>query len=211
MIEVNVDRPEKNGECFVFAIKDIPSVVKGREMDRHHGYYIMLPQDIFYMLDNLTVEYYSATLYSRNQVMLKVPAFPCSLLAQRDALVPVVSDVFTEGLDNARHCYVQSKARREFKYILLNFPTYFELSASEIHSDAGANESLEIETIRVKFKHPSPALNGEETTQFWAAWKIARVDIKPDKKGKTDVPGQSKACAALAKIMGTTNVKMKGA
>jgi len=151
VIAVNVDCAEKNGECFVFPISDIPSVVKGKEMNKHHGFYILVPQDVFYVLDNPAVEFYSAHLYSRNQVMLKVPSFPHSLLNHRDEIETVVPDIFTAGLDNSRHYFVDGKARREFKHILLNFPAHFELSASEICGEAGVNESLEMETIKIKF------------------------------------------------------------
>ena len=207
MIAVNVDCAEKNGECFVFPISDIPSVVKGKEMNKHHGFYILVPQDVFYVLDNPAVEFYSAYLYSRNQVMLKVPSFPYSLLNHRDEIETVVPDIFTAGLDNSRHYFVDGKARREFKYILLNFPAHFELSASEIYGEAGVNESLEMETIKIKFAH---ARLRDEVVQYWAAWKVARTDIRPDKRGKPDMPGKSKAALALEKILGTSaaNVKM---
>ena len=62
MIAVNVDCAEKIGECLVFPISDIPSVVKGKEMNKHHGFYVLIPQDIFYVLDNPAVEFYSASL-----------------------------------------------------------------------------------------------------------------------------------------------------
>ena len=194
---------------MIFRISNIPSVVKGKEMDRHHGYYIMIPMDYFYVLDNVNVDYYTACLYSKNQVMLKIPAFPYSLLNQRDEIAKVVPDIVTDGLDNARHYFVGEKSSREFKYILLNFPHGHELSASEIYADAGGEEDMEIEILKIKFKHSSST---EEITQYYAAWKVARLDIRPDKRGKPDMPAKSKAAMALAKAMGGAgDARMKGA
>jgi len=206
---VNVDCPEKNGECFIFPISDIPSVINGRTMDRHHGFYIVVPQDIYYVLDDPATEFYTATVYSRNQIMLKIPAFPYSFLHKRDEIEDVVEEDFTVGLDNVRHYFLEGKARREFKYILLNFPSHFELSSSEIYSDAGASESLEFETIGITFRHKRLK---EGQTQYWASWKVARTDIRPNKAGKPDVQTQSKAAAALAKVLGgTLDESMQGA
>jgi len=86
----------------------------------------------------------------------------------------------------------------------------FELSASEICGDAWVNESLELETIKIKF--PLKSLR-DKVIQCWVAWKVARVDTRPDKRGKPDMPGKSKAALVLDKPLdgSADNVKMQGA
>ena len=70
-IEVNTNRPEANGEALVFSLKDIPGVKSGT---MYYGYYIMVPLDMRFVLDDVTLGHYKARVVGDNQILVSVPS-----------------------------------------------------------------------------------------------------------------------------------------
>jgi hypothetical protein len=197
LINVNIDRPEANREVLVFPLKEIEGVKPG---SHYYGYYIMYPMDIRYILDDETIEHYKARVFSTNQVLLTVPAWPYSPLYNREEIRGNVQDIVTDAMDNARHWFEENKASRKCKHLLLEFPSGHALGGKEIYEEATDDEELEIELIPVVYSHRK--IPNSTNTLHYAAWKVYRTDIRPTKQGKVDhKENKSKGAALLASIM----------
>jgi hypothetical protein len=201
-IDVNIKTPEANREALVFPLTDI----KGVDSKKHFcDYYIMLPMDIRYILGDTEVEFYKARVFSSNSVLVTLPSWPYGPLMDRDEAAANVDDCVTNAMDNARHAYSANKAKGQWKHLYLVFPDDHELSAKEMYTDAGEDSELDIEIVPIRTD-----MQAEKNTdlQHWAAWKIARVDISPVKRGKIDSTTKtlSKA-AALAKKLYSAGMK----
>jgi hypothetical protein len=98
-------------------------------------------------------------------------------------------------MDDARHAYFEKKAAREWKYLILDFPQEHELSSKNIYKDAGEDEELKLEMVPIVYSHPQMA---GTNSQHWAAWKVARTDLKVHKRGKVEAKeSKSKGFALL--------------
>jgi hypothetical protein len=161
---VNTDKPEGNREAFVFPLKDMVGVKKGAS---YYGYFIMIPMDVRYILDDQTVEHYKARLFGNNKVLLTIPSWDYCPLYNRDEIAHQVDSNVTDAMDDARHAYEENKASRQWKNLLLEFPAGHVLSSKLIHNDAGDDEELELEIVPYKYNHPGfpKAVN----TQHYAA------------------------------------------
>jgi hypothetical protein len=192
-IPVNIQRPERNREVLVFPTKDIDGLETGTQFT---GHYMMHQIDIRHIADDPSVEFYKGRVFTSNSVLLRVPAFPYSILHNRDEIAANVSATTSDALDDARHSFEQDKAGREWKYLVLDFPTNHELSSKVVYKEAGDDEELELEIIPIQYSHPNITGLGSE---HWAAWKVVRTDLKVHKRGKLEVKSkQSKAAALLA-------------
>jgi hypothetical protein len=197
-IIVNINHPERNREVLVFPLRDIEGLDQGTT--RYYGYYIMHQIDIRHIADDPTVEFYNARVFTSNSLLLKVPAWPYSMLQNREEISAHVSTTVTDAIDDARHNFSQDKAAREWKYLVLDFPTDHHLSSKEIYDEAGEDEELELEIIPIVYSHPVIEGSG---TQHWAAWKVVRTDLKVHKRGKIEVKSKkSKAAALLGNLLG---------
>jgi hypothetical protein len=90
--------------------------------------------------------------------------------------------------------FLQDKAAREWKYLVLDFPTDHHLSWKEICDEAGEDKELELEIITIVYSHPMIKGSG---TQHWAAWKVVCTDLKVHKCGKIEVKSKKSKAAAL--------------
>jgi hypothetical protein len=117
----------------------------------------------------------------------------CKMLFVLPRTVVTVFDHGPKGTDFA------NKAKRQWKHLYLVFPEDHELSAKEIYTDAGEDSELDIEIVPIRTD-----MQAEKGTdlQHWAAWKVARVDISPVKRGKIDSTTKklSKAAALAEKL-----------
>ena len=102
-----------------------------------------------------------------------------------------------EAMDGTNNEYANNaadiKEARKWKHLYLKFPSGLHLSAKHIYLGAGEEEKLELEMIPITVKHP--CLAGTYVTMY-GAWKVARLDVKGRKKGKTEKK-QDKSDAAL--------------
>jgi hypothetical protein len=178
-------------------MKDMDGLEKGNQ---YYGYYIMYQMDIRHIVDDPSIEFYKARVFTSNSLLVKVPAWPYSVLYNRDEILKNVSTTVTDGLDDARHVFFQNKAAREWKYLILDFPKDHELSSKLIYDEAGEDEELELEIIPLVFSHPPIKGVG---SQHWAAWKVVRTDLKVHKRGKMEVKSKkSKASGLLDGLLG---------
>ena len=101
------------------------------------------------------------------------------------------------------------KEARKWKHLYLKFPKGVELSAKSINMDAGDDENLKLELVPITVAHPS--LPGISHTALYAAWKVARADVKARKKGKLEQKNdKSDAALLLAKLaQGLDGMKME--
>jgi hypothetical protein len=195
---VDVNRPELNREVLIFPVKDLPGIDGKSHYD---GFQILHPLDVRWVLDDSEVEMYKARIFSSNSVLLQVPAWSYSVMADRDEFAATVTPNLTNAMDNARHEFFANRVARRFKQILLTFPKGYVLSAKEIFDESGEDQELELEVLPIKTKTNS---------EHWAGFKIARMDVKAHKRGKVEpIQKKSKAAALLLAAAGGIGMKMQ--
>ena len=106
-------------------------------------------------------------------------------------------------MDDARHNFAGEKAERKFKHLLLSWSDDYKLSSKEIYADSGEDEELELELIPIEYSRADKSGTNQE---YWAAWKVARTDIKAHKCGEVDIIRKmGKAAALLAAAANTAS------
>ena len=83
-IPVHPTKPEANREVTVFQVENIPGVRNKKAF--YHGYFIALPIDWRWYLDDDKTEHVKARVFTDNSVMLTMPAFDYTLLHDRDTI-----------------------------------------------------------------------------------------------------------------------------
>jgi hypothetical protein len=68
-----------------------------------------------------------------------------------------------------------------FKYLLLKFPSDQELSSQAIYAGAGEDEKLQLKGVKCRSVYGT---NRDVYDVGFVAWKVARMDVAPNKKGK---------------------------
>lgn len=152
------------------------------------------------MIDELTISMYNARVFTNKLVLLQLPGWLYSPLNDRAELVQHVTDNVTNAMNNACHGYFENKSKREWKYLLLDFPDDHKLSSKEINSDAGEDKKLKLEVVPITyniFKKKKSLV----CLTHWACWKVSRTDIKSQKHGNVQpVTSLSKAAGLLASM-----------
>jgi hypothetical protein len=172
LIQVNTGRAESNGEASVFSLKDIPGVKSGM---MYYRYYIVLPLDIRFVRDNVTLEHYKARVFTDNQVLVSFPSDQYLALYNCKEIMKSVPLHKTNAMDDDRHSFEEHKEVCRWKHILLEFPHGNKLSGKEIYSDAGNGKDLELEIIPIQYNHLKAS--GVNNIHY-AAWQVARTDQK---------------------------------
>jgi hypothetical protein len=197
-IIVNVDRPEANREVQIFPLQHIQGVNQGTY---YYGYYIMMQIDMRFIIDDDATDHWKARVYSRNEILLTMPAIDYTITYNRDQFVKAVGVNITDAMDDARHAFEDNKASRMYKHLLLEFPNGHSFSSKEIYDKAGEDEELELSLIPVMAQHKALP----DTTQLFAAWTVARVDLKANKRGKVDRKEHKSKAAALLQSFATSS------
>lgn len=201
-INVNTATPEANREVSVYDIERIDGVGE-RENALFKGYWICMPIDVRFILDDLTTEHWKARVYSSDTVLLSIQAWDYSQLHDRDEFEKQVTSNVLEAIDAAHHDLAEEPAdrseARKWKHLFLKFKDGVELAAKCINEDAGEDEKMKLELIPATVKHPKKAnLN---YTAMYAAWKVARTDIKANKKGKLEKKDDKSEAARLFDLL----------
>jgi hypothetical protein len=197
-IDVNIITPEANHEALIIPLSDI----QGVDLKKHLcGYYSMLPMDLWYIMVDIKVEFYKARVFSSNSVLVTVPLWPYGPLMNRDETARHVDECVTNAMDNARHQYFADFGHRQWKHLDFFPPDGHKVSAKDIYMDAEEDNELDIETVPIQTAH----LTEKDMTdlQHWAAWKVARVDILPMKRGRIELAKKRKAAALANKLYAT--------
>jgi len=186
-INVNLDCPDANREVSVCEIERIEGV--GENKNRlHKGFWITTPINTRCVLDDKTTTHWKARVFSSDTLLLSIQAWDCSQLKDRDEFSNVVDDNVLEGIDAAHHALADAqedkKEARKWKHLFLKFGGGVELSAKAINENAGEDDKLQLEVVPIAFAHPE--MRNVQCTSVHAAWKIARADIKANKKGKLE-------------------------
>jgi hypothetical protein len=195
VIDVNVDCPEANRELLIFPINDIQGAKDHNAY--YFGYFICFPiEHRWYTMDE-NVEHYKARVFSNNQLMVSLPSFDFTLLHNRDEVIQSnFPDNVISSLDNSRHVFDANKSFRQWKHLLLNFPDDQTLKASVIFEEAGEDEQLELTMHPVEFR--DVAGNVTET-KLYGGFTVARVDMKPHKRGRVEHKEKESKGAKLLK------------
>ena len=210
-IDVNTKRPEANREVTVYDLERIPGV--GDQKDTlFKGFWITMPIDIRFIVDDENTTHWKARVFSKNTVLLSIQAWDYTHLHGRDQLANVVSENVLEAIDDAQHDYASQpcdkKQARKWKHLYLKFSDEVDLSAKEINSGAGEDETLKLELVPVTVEHPK--LKGMKYTAMCAARKVARTDIKARKKGKVEKRDEKSDAARLLEMMnGLSGMKVE--
>ena len=204
-IKVNTAHPEANREVMVYDLDRIQGAGEANKNTLYKGFWICLPIDVRFILDDVNTEHWKARVFSSNSVLLSIQAWNYSHLYDRDELETNVDENVLEAIDNCHHGLEDEssdvKEARKWKHLLLQFGDGVELSAKHIFLGAGDDEKLKLELLAVTVTHKKmPTLN---YTSMYAAWKVARIDMKPNKKGKVEKQeDKSEAARLLEKING---------
>ena len=201
-INVNTECPEANREVVTHEVERIEGV--GESENRlFKGFWTCLPIDIRFILDDKSAPHWKARIFSEDAILISIQAWPCSHLNDRDQFANHVGPNVVEALDDAHHdCAGDAadvKEARKWKHLFLKFPEGQSLSSKVVNKDAGEDEKLKLELIPVKAMH-----KGLQTacTSLFAAWKVARTDIKARKKGKLEQKSDKSDAALLLEQLG---------
>jgi hypothetical protein len=82
--------------------------------------------DIHFVIDEPTISFYNAMVFTNMLVLIQPPGWLCSPLNNLEELKKHVTENVTNAVKDARHAYYKNKSRREYKY-------KNELSSKEIN------------------------------------------------------------------------------
>jgi len=201
-IKVNTDHPEANREVMVYDIERVEGVGDNTNC-LFKGFWICLPIDIRFILDDHATTHWKARVFSSNTVMLSIQAWNYSHLHDRDQFEDKVDTNVLEAIDGSLNDYANEaadiKEGRKWKHLLLEFPSDIELAAKPIHANAGDDEKLELDLIPIEVTHPKH--KSLRYTSMYAAWKVARTDVKARKKGKVEKNDDISDAARLLEML----------
>jgi hypothetical protein len=164
----------------VFKVVDISGAIKTEE--RYHGYSIQLPLDICWVINDVAVEAYTAKVWKEDSILLRIPAFPYTLLYNREGVrLSDRSESVVNAMDNARHDYENNKETRQWKYLLLQFPPGQTLSSKLIFADAGDDEELDYGIVDIETRDN---VTEPSRVERWVHFIVARSDLRVAKRGK---------------------------
>ena len=151
--------------------------------------------DIRYIADDIKTEFYTARVCTRNSILIKMPSWDYSLLHCRDAIAAVTTNNVTNAMDDALHGFDANKSSRQWKYLVLEFPSDHELSSKLINGEnAGEDEDLELEILEFGYTHEK--IEGAAQAHY-AAWRVARADARVYKRGKLETKTKTSAAANI--------------
>jgi hypothetical protein len=207
VVEVNTERPELNGgDVLVYPTSSIPGI-DGKS--HYYGFSLLLQMDPRWVQDDSGVDCYTARVFTSNSVLIKMPAWPFSPLAERDQYATGFNESAVAAIDNAIHDFAANKQQRKFKYILLVFKNVGQkreilLSSKEINSDSGEDQELEPQMVRLNHRRAGGGTNEEG----WGVFQVARLDIKPEKRGRLQM--MQKKSKAASFFLGSSDGVLKG-
>lgn len=163
--------------------------------------------DIRFIQENPNEEQYYGRISTPNELYIKVPAWPYSLLNEehyRDDLDKQLRKKVDRGamdaIDNKRHA-AKDKAGglNKWKHYVLEFPDDHELSSKVLYEEAGEFDELPLARVNVPEDSLTVGTRGNSLTgkHCYAVWKVARVDVKEKKKGRYDSNAAKTKNAAL--------------
>jgi hypothetical protein len=192
---VNTERPELNGgDVLVYPTSSILGI-DGKT--HYHGFSLLLQMDPRWMKEDPEVDCYTARVFTSDSILIKKPAWPFSPISERDQFEGQFNDSAVAAMDNAIHDYAANKQKRKFKYILLVFKNTagekrdLVLSSKEIYADSGEDQELEVQMMKSTYE----GTDGGTCEEGWGLFQIARLDVKPEKRGKLSMK-QKKSKAA---------------
>jgi len=190
---------------MVYDIERIDGVGE-KENTLFRGFWMCLPIDIRFILDDQSTEHWKARMFSRDTVLLSIRAWDHSQLNDRDQFEKSVSNNVLEAIHAAHHDLEEEpndkKEARKWKHLFLKFKSGVELSAKSINTQAGEDEKLNLKLIPVVVSHNKLSTT---CTTMHAAWKVARVDVKANKKGKVEKKDDKSDAARLLDLLNGVN------
>jgi len=196
-VQVNPNSPEANGPFLVFSVENMQGV---KAEERFSGYSIQTLADVRYILEDPNVEFYTASVWKEDSILVKVPSWAFTALYNRDDInrSGQVEDIVIDAMDDARHEFDSNKANREWRYYLLQFPPGVVLSSKVIYPDAGDDNELDYEIVKVESTHAKAGT----LVEHWLYFQVARVDVRAAKRGKVEKKDKkSKGANKLANLM----------
>ena len=146
-IAVDIEWPENNRELTIYSVPFFATEVVGVTVP---GYAIVYPMDIQYIKKNQQVEHYKGRVFSDSQVLLTVPAWNYSeLYGEVEWADSECNENVKAGMQNARHDHRESKDSRQWKSFMFYFPSGHKLSSKEIYKDAGEDQELDVDFVKV--------------------------------------------------------------
>eukprot|EP00980_Cylindrotheca_fusiformis_P021823 scaffold8663_cov164-Cylindrotheca_fusiformis.AAC.3 len=192
-IVINVDssRFEFNREVFVF---EASNNIKGVDEKSYYSGFVILARFCLATISSKKGKQYpflKARILTPSSVAIYLPSVPFALLDEdefgRNLDKTGKHAHIVESIENARHVYKDQIAERgETRCFVLDFGKNVELSSKAIHSAATDDEYLPMTVLEYGDKTPLAFPGFNNSVEHWTAWWVARTDVPPVKKGRTE-------------------------
>ena len=191
-VTCNLYCPEATAPFYIYPISNIEGVIKTEK--RYDGFNIQLKADIHWLKEDEEVEWYSMRVWKGDGILAKVPAYEHTLLHNK------VSNNVIDAMDDGHHYYEENKESRMWQYYFIEFPPGVTLSSKAIFAEAGDDEELDYEIVRLEIE--DSAKYNYKITEHWLHFTVARTDTRVAKRGKvTKKTKKSKGASKLDDIM----------
>ena len=141
-------------------------------------------------------------------MLLKVPAFDYSLLHDHDELINCtnpLADYITNAMDDGRNTYNTSEAevaRREFKYLLLQFPGDHQLNVTYINEDAGELCELPMTLFESNWRVTTGHGQSISGKRVYVGFLVANMAERSQKRGRVEPRSETSKGAKLLSSLG---------
>eukprot|EP00980_Cylindrotheca_fusiformis_P020425 scaffold7476_cov68-Cylindrotheca_fusiformis.AAC.2 len=190
-------------DIAVVPTKDIPGI-DGKSY--YDGFLLLVKFDVQYLYDNPNEEMLEAHLISSDNVLLKVPAAPYTLMFEQTNFDADCPDFVKAAIQNARHVYMDNKEEWQYKYYVIQFPHGVELNIHKINSAPSEDFKMGLSLIECETENRS---FGFSQTDRYALWQVARTDTRASKRGNVDGKRQESSLLTLLKSK-NSDQKMMG-
>lgn len=195
----NPHKPEATSLVHVFPIGNLPGVVKTEE--QHDGHSLHVKADVRWMLEDEEVECCTMHVWRDDVILVKLPAVEHSLLHSKDDFDSndQATETVLNAMDDARHHFEDNRNNRLCSHLLIEFPPGATLSAKLINLEAGDEEELDCEIVKVE---TTGSTFNFTIVEHWLHFTVARTDTRVMKRGKVEKKSKkSKGASKLANLM----------
>jgi hypothetical protein len=166
--------------------------------------------DLRWVLAKSKAKYFIAWVIGPRTVVVQLPSAPYSIISNHAATNKHLKLKETNAIDNFRIKYVKKDERekRQFRHLILQFPSDHKLSAELVNKKAGKENRLKLKMFEVTSKYEKLG----NVSDLFACWKIAREDVEGKETGDVldDDNDNSEAYALIKSMFGAAgNVKME--
>ena len=164
------------------------------------GYGILYPMQLGWVRSDTSKEFYRGRVYSDEILMMTVPGSDWDQIKGGDFSESTMDEKIVGGIHNARQHYrdqvKEGNTKRMWKTYLLRFPAGHKLSSKEIYSEAGEDQDLEVDFVKVYLSKKKSSF------RYYACWSVVNKEKKKFARGAIDDEQQMSRNAAKLEALG---------